>query len=158
MNHYKRQNNVAQTNIGDWWRIFLPATDISEIRMNGIAVTVLSQKEAVFVLKNVWLVVSSDLIQLFYDCWYTVEKTRMVYLKGGVRCSDIKKELIDLLIERFKEGRRTYEVLLRDNLTKIWQPYPSKKHKHMLGPKHDWIYTVFLYWNFKKKKIIKCII
>ena len=38
----------------------------------------------------------------------------MVYLKGGVRYSDIKKELIDLLIERFKEGRRTYDVLLRD--------------------------------------------
>jgi len=43
-----------------------------------------------------------------------VEKTRMVYLKGGARYSDIKKELIELLLERFKEGRRTYEVLLRD--------------------------------------------
>ncbi len=43
-----------------------------------------------------------------------VEETRMVYLKGGVRYNDIKKELIELLFERFKEGRRTYEVLLRD--------------------------------------------
>ncbi|MGV7223514.1 MAG: tryptophan--tRNA ligase [Nitrospinales bacterium] len=43
-----------------------------------------------------------------------VEETRMVYIKGGVRYNDIKKELIELLFERFKEGRRTYEVLLRD--------------------------------------------
>jgi tryptophanyl-tRNA synthetase len=43
-----------------------------------------------------------------------VEETRMIYLKGGARYSDIKKELIELLLERFKEGRRTYEVLLRD--------------------------------------------
>jgi len=43
-----------------------------------------------------------------------VEKTRVLYLKGGARYSDIKKELIDLLIERFKEGRRRYEVLLKD--------------------------------------------
>jgi tryptophanyl-tRNA synthetase len=46
-----------------------------------------------------------------------VEKTRMVYIKGGARYSDIKKELIDLLIERFKEGRRTYDDLLRDKPT-----------------------------------------
>ena len=44
-----------------------------------------------------------------------VEKIRMVYLNGGAKYSDIKKELIELLLERFKEGRRTYEVLLRDN-------------------------------------------
>jgi tryptophanyl-tRNA synthetase len=44
----------------------------------------------------------------------SVEETRMVYLKGGVRYSDIKKELIELLLERFKEGHRTYEILLRD--------------------------------------------
>jgi len=43
-----------------------------------------------------------------------VEKTRIVYLNGGARYSVIKKELIELLLERFKEGRRTYEVLLRD--------------------------------------------
>ncbi len=43
-----------------------------------------------------------------------VEKTRMVYLKGGARYSDIKKELIELLLEKFKEGRRAYDVLLRD--------------------------------------------
>jgi len=43
-----------------------------------------------------------------------VEKTRMIYLKGGARYSDIKRELIDLLIEKFKEGRRAYDVLLRD--------------------------------------------
>jgi tryptophanyl-tRNA synthetase len=45
-----------------------------------------------------------------------VEKTRMVYLKGGARYSDIKKELIELLLERFKEDRRTYKSLLRDKL------------------------------------------
>ena len=38
----------------------------------------------------------------------------MAYLKGGARYSDIKRELIELLLERFKEGRRTYEVLLTD--------------------------------------------
>jgi tryptophanyl-tRNA synthetase len=43
-----------------------------------------------------------------------VEHTRRIYLKGGARYSDIKKELIDLLIERFREGRLTYGVLLRD--------------------------------------------
>jgi tryptophanyl-tRNA synthetase len=43
-----------------------------------------------------------------------VEETRSVYLKGGAKYSDIKKELIELLLERFKEGRWTYEVLLRD--------------------------------------------
>ena len=43
-----------------------------------------------------------------------VEKTRMIYLKGGARYSDIKRELIELLIEKFKEGRRAYDVLLRD--------------------------------------------
>jgi tryptophanyl-tRNA synthetase len=43
-----------------------------------------------------------------------VEKTRMIYLKGGARYSDIKKQLIVLLLEKFKEGRRTYETLLRD--------------------------------------------
>ena len=43
-----------------------------------------------------------------------VEETRMAYLKGGARYSDIKRELIELLLERFKEGRRTYEVLLTD--------------------------------------------
>jgi tryptophanyl-tRNA synthetase len=45
-----------------------------------------------------------------------VEETRRIYLRGGARYSDIKKELIVLLLERFKEGRRTYEVLLRDKL------------------------------------------
>jgi len=43
-----------------------------------------------------------------------VEKTRMFYLKGGAKYIDIKKELIDFLIESFKEGRRIYDVLLRD--------------------------------------------
>jgi tryptophanyl-tRNA synthetase len=45
-----------------------------------------------------------------------VEETRMAYLKGGARYSDIKKELIELLLERFKEDRRTYKSLLRDKL------------------------------------------
>ncbi len=40
--------------------------------------------------------------------------TRMRYLKGGVRYSDIKKELIELLLEKFGENRRTYETLLKD--------------------------------------------
>lgn len=44
----------------------------------------------------------------------TVEETRMAYLKSGVRYSDIKKELIELLLDKFKNGRRTYEALLRD--------------------------------------------
>jgi tryptophanyl-tRNA synthetase len=43
-----------------------------------------------------------------------VEETRMLYLKGGARYSDIKKKLIVLLLDKFKEGRRTYEALLRD--------------------------------------------
>ncbi len=38
----------------------------------------------------------------------------MVYLKGGASYSDIKKELIELLLEKFGEGCRTYEALLRD--------------------------------------------
>lgn len=46
-----------------------------------------------------------------------VEETRMAYLKGGARYSDIKKELIELLLERFKEDRRTYKSLLRDKLS-----------------------------------------
>lgn len=46
-----------------------------------------------------------------------VEETRMAYLKAGARYSDIKKELIELLLERFKEDRRTYKSLLRDKLS-----------------------------------------
>jgi tryptophanyl-tRNA synthetase len=44
----------------------------------------------------------------------TVEEKREIYLRGGVRYSDIKKELIRLLLEEFKESRRTYQALLRD--------------------------------------------
>jgi tryptophanyl-tRNA synthetase len=44
----------------------------------------------------------------------THEETRMIYLKGGARYSDIKNKLIILLLEKFKEGRRIYEALLRD--------------------------------------------
>jgi tryptophanyl-tRNA synthetase len=43
-----------------------------------------------------------------------LEETRMMYLKGGARYSDIKNKLIRLLLEKFKEGRRFYEALLRD--------------------------------------------
>jgi tryptophanyl-tRNA synthetase len=43
-----------------------------------------------------------------------VAETRMAYLKGGARYSDIKNELIELLLEKFKEGRRTYNALLSD--------------------------------------------
>jgi len=43
-----------------------------------------------------------------------LEETRMIYLKGGARYSDIKNKLIILLLEKFKEGRRIYEALLRD--------------------------------------------
>jgi tryptophanyl-tRNA synthetase len=43
-----------------------------------------------------------------------LEQTRMIYLKGGARYSDIKNRLIVLLVEKFKEGRRTYEALLDD--------------------------------------------
>jgi len=41
-------------------------------------------------------------------------KTRTAYLKGGARYSDIKKELVELLLDKFKEGRRTYEAFLQD--------------------------------------------
>ena len=40
--------------------------------------------------------------------------TRMRYLKGGIRYSDIKKELIKLLLEKFGENRKTYENLVKD--------------------------------------------
>ena len=43
-----------------------------------------------------------------------VEETRLRYLKGGIRYSDIKNELIELLLEKFGENRRTYEDLLKD--------------------------------------------
>jgi tryptophanyl-tRNA synthetase len=43
-----------------------------------------------------------------------VDETRMIYLKGGARYSDLKNNLFVLLLEKFKEGRRTYEALLRD--------------------------------------------
>jgi tryptophanyl-tRNA synthetase len=43
-----------------------------------------------------------------------VKLTRMRYLKGGIRYSDIKKELIELLLEKFGENRRTYENLLKN--------------------------------------------
>lgn len=50
----------------------------------------------------------------FFASPEALEEKREIYLRGGARYSDIKKELIVLLLERFKEGRRTYEVLLRD--------------------------------------------
>ena len=40
--------------------------------------------------------------------------TRMRYLKEGIRYSDIKKELINLLLEKFGENRKTYENLVKD--------------------------------------------
>lgn len=40
--------------------------------------------------------------------------TRIRYLKGGIRYSDIKKELIKLLLEKFGENRKTYENLVKD--------------------------------------------
>ncbi|MFO7555495.1 MAG: tryptophan--tRNA ligase [Desulfobacterales bacterium] len=40
-------------------------------------------------------------------------KTRAAYLKGA-RYNDIKKELVELLLDKFKEGRRTYEAFLQD--------------------------------------------
>lgn len=40
--------------------------------------------------------------------------TRMRYLKGGIRYSDIKKELIKLLLEKFGKNRKTYEDLVKD--------------------------------------------
>lgn len=43
-----------------------------------------------------------------------VAETRMIYLKGGARYSDIKNRLTELLIEKFKEGRRSYEALMQD--------------------------------------------
>ena len=43
-----------------------------------------------------------------------VEETRMLYLNGGARYSDIKNKLVVLLLERFKEAGQTYEALLRD--------------------------------------------
>jgi tryptophanyl-tRNA synthetase len=43
-----------------------------------------------------------------------VAETRMIYLKGGARYSDIKNRLTELLIEKFKEGRRIYEALMQD--------------------------------------------
>jgi tryptophanyl-tRNA synthetase len=43
-----------------------------------------------------------------------IKETQRVYLSGGARYSDIKKELIELLLEKFKQGRRTYEALLYD--------------------------------------------
>jgi tryptophanyl-tRNA synthetase len=43
-----------------------------------------------------------------------VAETRMIYLKGGAKYTDIKKQLIGLLIEKFKEGRRTYDALIQD--------------------------------------------
>lgn len=43
-----------------------------------------------------------------------VKETQMIFLKGGARYSDIKKKLIELLLEKFKDGRRTYEALLDD--------------------------------------------
>jgi tryptophanyl-tRNA synthetase len=43
-----------------------------------------------------------------------VAETRLAYVKGGARYSDIKNELIELLLEKFKEGRRTYNALLSD--------------------------------------------
>jgi tryptophanyl-tRNA synthetase len=43
-----------------------------------------------------------------------VKETRRIYLKGGARYSDIKKELIELLLEKFGEGRRKYDALMRD--------------------------------------------
>ena len=50
----------------------------------------------------------------YFAPYEAVKETRMVYLKGGARYSDIKKELIELLLEKFKKGRRSYEALLRD--------------------------------------------
>lgn len=43
-----------------------------------------------------------------------LEETRMLYLNGGAKYSDIKNKLIVLLLDKFKEGRRTYEALLND--------------------------------------------
>jgi tryptophanyl-tRNA synthetase len=43
-----------------------------------------------------------------------VKEAESAYLYGGARYSDIKKELVELLLEEFKEGRRIYEALLRD--------------------------------------------
>lgn len=43
-----------------------------------------------------------------------VAEKRMIYLRGGARYSDIKKELIELLFEKFKENSRLYEDLLDD--------------------------------------------
>jgi len=43
-----------------------------------------------------------------------VNQTRIRYLEGGLRYSDIKKELIKLLLEKFGESRKTYENLVRD--------------------------------------------
>jgi tryptophanyl-tRNA synthetase len=40
--------------------------------------------------------------------------TRVRYLKGGIRYSDIKKELIKLLLEKFGENKKTYENLVKD--------------------------------------------
>jgi tryptophanyl-tRNA synthetase len=43
-----------------------------------------------------------------------LEETRMLYLNGGAKYSDIKNKLIVLLLERFKEASRSYEALLND--------------------------------------------
>ena len=43
-----------------------------------------------------------------------LEETRMLYLNGGAKYSDIKNKMVVLLLEKFKEGRRTFEALLND--------------------------------------------